>query len=138
MERFWLKKRKLLELTQPGWGDAADYFRKRDREYGTTELKFPAVIQSLTNQVAVVPPLTTSGELIETLDIVPGILQMPQGTSQPGSSHMRLRSGKLQMPERISSLPPGVVSDSLQLQYTTQVEPVRFYHCILPPEPITI
>jgi len=27
MERFWQKQVKLHELTQPGWEDAADYFR---------------------------------------------------------------------------------------------------------------
>jgi len=29
MERLWQKQMKLDELTQPGWGDAADYFRER-------------------------------------------------------------------------------------------------------------
>jgi len=28
MERFWQKQMKLDELTQPGWEDAADYFRE--------------------------------------------------------------------------------------------------------------
>jgi len=28
MERFWQKQIKLDELTQPGWGDTADYFRE--------------------------------------------------------------------------------------------------------------
>jgi len=28
MERFWQKQTKLDELTQPGWGDVADYFRE--------------------------------------------------------------------------------------------------------------
>ena len=30
MERFRQKPMKLDELTQPGWEDAADYFRERD------------------------------------------------------------------------------------------------------------
>jgi hypothetical protein len=35
MERFRQKQMKLDELTQPGWEDAADYFRERDKRYGT-------------------------------------------------------------------------------------------------------
>jgi hypothetical protein len=41
MESFHQKQLRLDELTQPGWGDAADYFRKRDMKYGTTKLKIP-------------------------------------------------------------------------------------------------
>jgi len=37
MQRFRQKQMKLDELTQPGWEDAADYFRERDKTYGTTE-----------------------------------------------------------------------------------------------------
>ena len=33
MERFWQKQMKLHKLTQPEWGDAADYFCKRDKKY---------------------------------------------------------------------------------------------------------
>jgi hypothetical protein len=36
MERFRQKQMKLDELTQPGWEDAADYFRERDKKYGTS------------------------------------------------------------------------------------------------------
>jgi len=36
MERFWQKQMKIDELTQPGWEDAADYFREREKKYGTT------------------------------------------------------------------------------------------------------
>jgi len=44
MERFRQKQMKLDELTHPGWEDAADYFRERDKKYGTTELRVPAVV----------------------------------------------------------------------------------------------
>jgi hypothetical protein len=46
MERFRQKQRKLNELTEPGWDDAADYFREQDKKYhdGTTELSVPAVV----------------------------------------------------------------------------------------------
>ena len=43
-ERFRQKQMKLNQLMQPGWGDATDYLRDRDKKYGTTELKVPAVI----------------------------------------------------------------------------------------------
>ena len=138
MERFWQKQMKLDELTQPGWGDAANYIRERDMKYRTTELQVPAVVTSQTDQVAAAPPPTTSGQLIETLDIVPGISLMPQSTSQSGSGHKRQGSGKPQSPECISSLPTAAVSNSSQIKYATPVEPVRLYHCILSPELITI
>jgi len=37
MESFRQKQLRLDELTQPGWGDAADYFHERDMEHGTTD-----------------------------------------------------------------------------------------------------
>jgi len=40
------------------------------------------------------------------LEIVPGISQMPQGPSQPGSSHERLGSGKPPLKMSISGLVP--------------------------------
>jgi len=36
MESFRQKQIRLDQLTQPGWGDTADYFRERDMKYGTT------------------------------------------------------------------------------------------------------
>jgi len=138
MERFWQKQMKLDESTQPGWGDAADYFRERDMKYGTSELKVPAIMKSQTDYVAAPPSPTTFGELLETLDIVPGISPMPQCTSRPGSSHMRVGSGKPKSPARISSFPPGAESNSSLMTYAMPVQPVSAYHCILPPELITI
>jgi hypothetical protein len=82
------------ELTQPGWEDAADYSRGRDKKYSTAKLTVPVVIQPQTDDDPSAPPRTTYGELMERLDIVPGISQMPQGTSRPGSSHIRLGSVK--------------------------------------------
>jgi hypothetical protein len=41
MERFQQKQMKFDELTQPGWEDAADYVRTRDKRYGTSELRGP-------------------------------------------------------------------------------------------------
>jgi len=45
MERYRQKQMKLDELTQPGWEDAANNFRERDKKYATTELRVPAVVQ---------------------------------------------------------------------------------------------
>jgi len=89
-ESFRQKQIKLDELTQPGWEDAADYFHERDKKYGRAEFRVPVVVQLQTDGDASAPPPTTFGELMERLDIVPGISQMPQGTSRPGSSHIRL------------------------------------------------
>jgi len=138
MAKCCQKQMKLAELAQPGWRDAADCYHERDKMYGMTELTVPAVVKSQTDQVAAALPLTTFEELIETLDIVPGISQMPQDISQPGHSHIRLGLRKPQSPEYISSLPPAAESDSLHIKYVTQAEPVLFSHCILPPELITI
>jgi len=61
MERFREKQIKLDELTQPGWGDAADYFRERDKRYGTTELKVLAVVKSHMDKDAANPAPSTFG-----------------------------------------------------------------------------
>jgi len=44
MERFPQKQMKLDNLTQPGWEDAADYFRARDEKYVTSEFMDPAIV----------------------------------------------------------------------------------------------
>jgi len=78
VESFRQKQMNLDELTQPGWEDAADYFRERDKKYGTAELRVLVVVQPQTDDDASAPPPTTFGELMDRLDIVPGISQMPQ------------------------------------------------------------
>jgi len=45
LERFLQKQMTLDKSTQPGWEDAATFFRERDKKYGTLELSVPAVIQ---------------------------------------------------------------------------------------------
>jgi len=90
MESFRQRQMKLDKLTQPGWEDAANYIRERDTKYGIGELRVPVVVQPQTDDDASAPPPPTFGELMERLDIVPGISRMPQGTSRPGSSHIRL------------------------------------------------
>jgi len=90
MERFRQKQMQLDKLTQPGWGDAADYFREIGKEYGMTALKVLAVVQPQMADNAASSVPTTLSEPLETHDSVPGKLQMPQVTSRPRSSHMRL------------------------------------------------
>jgi len=92
MKMFQQKTMKLDELIQSGWEDAADKFRERDEMYGTSKLMVVAVVQPQTDHDAVTPPPTTFGELIQYFEIVRGKSQMAQGTSRPGSSHIRLGS----------------------------------------------
>jgi hypothetical protein len=87
----------------------------------------PAIVQPQTNDDALVPPPTTYGELIESLDIVPAISQKPQGTCQPGSRHIRLGSVK---PKSKSTIPSGEQAaepDSSTLLKAKPIEPVSFY-----------
>jgi len=136
MERFWQKQMKLNKLTQAGWEDAAAYFRERDRKYGTFELRGPAVVQPQTKDDAPAPSLTTFGELMESVDVVPGISQRLQGTSRPGSSHIRLGSVKPWSKSSIPSGEPAAEPDSSTLlkvkpvEPVSSVEPVSFYPCI--------
>jgi len=130
MEWFWQKQMKLDILTQPGWEDAADYFHERDKKYGTTELRVPAVSQPQTKNDAPAPPPATFWEQMESFDIVPGILQMPQGTSRPGSSHIRVDLLNPQSKSSIPSVEPAAEPDSSMLLKAKPVEPVHFYPCI--------
>jgi hypothetical protein len=127
MERFRQKQVKLDEFTQQGWEDAADYFRERDEKYGTTELRVPAMIQPQTNDDALASPAATFRKLMESLDIVPGISQRPQGTSRPGSSHIELGSVKPQSKSCIPSGEPAAEPDLSMLLKAKPVEPVSFY-----------
>jgi hypothetical protein len=68
------------ELTHPRWGDGEDYCRERDMKDGKTDLIFPAIVQPQSDMTAATPSLSRFGELKQTSDIVPGKLQMPQGT----------------------------------------------------------
>jgi len=133
MERFQQKQMKLDELTQPGWEDSTDYFREQDKKYGTTELRVPAVVQPQTNDDAPPPLPATFGELMESIDIVPGISQRPQGTSRPGSSHIRQGLVEPQSKSFIPGGEPAAEPDSSMLLKAKPIEPVSFYPCIWPP-----
>jgi len=138
MERFRPKLMKLDELTHPGWVDAADYYRERDKKYGTSLMRVPAVVKLQTANDAAAPAPTTFRELMECLDIVSGISQMPPVTSFPGRSHRMLGSGNLQPNTSILSLAPTGEPDwSLNLN-AKPFELESFYPCIWPPEQITL
>jgi len=111
MERFRPKKMKSDKLTQPGWGDATDYFHEGEKLYGTSELRVPAVIKLQMAEKAAVPAPTIFEELMECLDIFRWILQMQQGTSQQGSSQMRLGSRKQQLDTGIPGHTPATEPD---------------------------
>jgi len=130
MESFRQKQMKLDELTQPGWEDATDYFRERDRKCGTAVLRVPVVVQPQTDDDASAPPPTTFGELMEMLDIVPGISQMTEGTSRPGSSPIRLGSVKPESITTISGPQPAAEPNTLPLLTAKPIEPVSFYPCL--------
>jgi hypothetical protein len=67
---------------------------------------------------------------MECRHIGPGILQMPQWTSRPGSSHMRLSSGKPQFDIGIPGLAPAGEVDSSPMLNKKLVGLVSFYPCI--------
>jgi len=118
---------KLDELTQPGWEDPVEYFCEGDEKYGTPTLRVPAVIQQQTDDDAATPIPTTIGELLQCLDIVPGIAQMPPGTSRPGSGHIKLGSAKPQSNTSISGLEPTADHDTSPLPMAKPVQQVNFY-----------
>jgi hypothetical protein len=138
MESFQQKQMRLDELTQPGWGDAANYFRERDMRYGTAELMVPAVVKPQTDSTTATPPPITVGEHMQTPEIVRGKPEMPPVTSRPGRSQMRLGSEKPQSHIFIPVLSPGMATDSIPIQDVNPVEPVSFYPCMKDPKLITI
>jgi hypothetical protein len=81
MERFRQKQMKLNKPTQPGWQDTAEYFWEWDMKYSTCDLRVPAVVQPQTDDDTPTPPPTTIEDLMDSLEIVSGTSQWPQGTS---------------------------------------------------------
>jgi hypothetical protein len=67
---------------------------------------------------------------MERLDVVPGILQMLQGTSRPGRSHIRLGSVKPQSNTSISGHEHPAEPDTSPLLKAKPIEPVSLYPCI--------
>ena len=129
MDHFRPKQTKLNGMTQPGWGEAANNFHERDKKYGMTKLKVPTVVQQQTADDAASTGPTTVGEPMETLDTIPRKSQMPQLTTPPGSSQMRLDSGQPQTRKHILSIPPNIAADSLPTRKSMLVELVSSYGC---------
>jgi len=97
-----------------------------------------AVVKSQTDDNADASALSSFGELMESLDIVPGMSQMTEGTCRPGSSHIRLGFGKPRWDTNLADLEHAAEHDSLPIPNGKPVEPVSFYPCILPPQQITM
>jgi len=93
MESVRQKQMWLDELTQLGWGEAANYFRETDMKHGTAELKVLPLIKPQIVTTAPTTPPTRFGEHMQALDIVRG-QQMPAVTTRPRSGQMMLGSEK--------------------------------------------
>ena len=135
---FPQRQMRLDELTQPGWGDAPNYFNEIDQKYGTTELQEPAVGQLQTEHDTPSFALMTFCEPMETLDSVPGKSHMLHVPSLAGSSHMRLGSHIPQTQKCILSLPPNTAPNLSLINNSNPVEFESFYPCIQRPKLFTI
>jgi hypothetical protein len=81
---------------------------------------------------------TTFGDLLECLDIVRRISEIPHGTPRPRSSHLRLGTRKRQSNTIIPGLAPYADPDLLSFLIVKSVELVCIHPSILPPQLITI
>jgi len=130
LERFRQSQMKLDELTQLGWKDSANSLCERDKKYGTSGLQVPALLQKQTGLDATTPVPSMIGQLLEGLDIVPGISRMPQGTSRPESSHIWLDSVEPQSNTSTSGLESTAERNASPLLNAKPVVPVSFYPSI--------
>jgi len=130
IKRFQQKQMKLDELNQPEWGDTADKFCERDKQYSKSELIVVTVDKLQTDYDAAAPAPTIFRELMVCLDIFPGLVQLLQGTARPGSTHLRSGSGKLQSDAGITALSLAAEHDSSHMRNAMPVEPISFYPCI--------
>jgi hypothetical protein len=126
MESFRQKQMKFDELIQLEWENAAEYFRERDKKYGTAEWRVLVVVQPRQGDDASAPPQTAFAEHMESLDVILGILQLPQGTSRPGSCHIWLGLVKPLPNSSISGPEPAPAPDRSPLLKAKPVEPVSF------------
>jgi len=130
LESFCQRQMKLDELTQPGSGDAPNFFRDRDLKYGTTELKVPAVVKPQIDMTAATPLPSTFGEDMQTLDIIRGQSPMTAVSFRPGSSQMRLGSEKPRSYQFIPVVSPDMVTNSVPIQDMKPIEHISFYPCM--------
>jgi hypothetical protein len=106
-------------------------------QYSPTGLIVQAVIQPETADVDAGLAPTRSVKLVKCLHTVPGMSQMPDGTSQPVNSHNKLFSVKPQWKTSRYSLAPALQHDLTHIQYSKHVELVSFDCCISLPQRIT-
>jgi hypothetical protein len=90
----------------------------------------PAIDQPQMDDDAAALAPKVFGILIECLEIVPGIWQMPLGTSRPGGTHICLTSMKVRSKMSIPGLVPTAKPDTSPLLKAKPVEPVSNYPCI--------
>jgi uncharacterized protein YozE (UPF0346 family) len=129
MEWFRPKQMILDELTPPQSEDKADYFDQRDKNDGTSEMRVPAIVQLQMNDDAFPAATKTFREVLVYLETVARISQMLQQTSQPGGSHIRLGSVKLQSHMSSSGIQPTSERNTSPLLKVKPVEPESFYLC---------
>ena len=91
----------------------------------------PDVGQPPTEHDAASSALSTFVGSMVTVDSIPRNSEMPQVTSQPGSSQMRLGSWKPHTHKRIPVLPSDTAPDSSMIKISQLVEPGSPYRCIL-------
>jgi len=121
---------KLEELTQLRLENTGDDFRETDKKYGPSELSVLAVVHPQTDDYVVAPASTKLGELMECLDNVLGISQMPQKTSRPGQSLFRLWSENPKSNMSKSNRAPPTKPDLSLIQNVKLVELGCFSSCI--------
>jgi len=112
MDRVRKMQIKLDDLTQLGWEDSADYICQEDTKYGTSCLRVPEVVQPPTDDEVAAPAATPFGVLMECLDIVCALSQLPQGISREGCNDMRPGSQKPQSNMTILDLASAAERDS--------------------------
>jgi hypothetical protein len=133
MESSRQEQMRLDEVTQPEWGDAANYFRESDMKYGTAELKVLAVLQHQIDTTAATPSLTTFGQHMQTVEIVSGQSHMPAVTSRPGCSQPRLGLDKPESHTFTLVFSPNAEPDLIPIPDTKPAAALSFYHCIRHP-----
>ena len=109
-----------------------DNFNERDKMQGPTELKFLAVVTLHECDDTTNPKAATFGELMGSLHIIPGILQMPVGTSRPSSGYMKLRPLRHQSHTGRASTSPDKKPCQSPIPKEKPIEPRSLYNWISP------
>jgi len=99
----------------------------RDEKYSRAKWTVSAVLLPLMKDDAGPSALTSFGELIDTVDMIPGKSPVLEGTSRPGCSKMKLRSGESQSHQGIASLTANQVPDWSPIKEANPVKPECHY-----------